>query len=263
MTAELPVAKQQMSTAMRSKVISLPLCLCLALVSSGCAPRLATKTDDVVPMSNKMHSPMLSDEYSEDAEALFVVEPITAMSGGSGQIAFGSESASRRTRDMADWVVNSGDNLNRPFAIVDKVNAKVYVFRGDGKLNGAAPVLLGIGIGDDVAPGVGSMPMGRIPPEHRTTPAGRFEARMGRNANGKEILWVDYDNAISMHPVVTSNPKERRLERLNTPTPRDNRISFGCINVPTDFFKNVVHSGFSGTSGIVYVLPETRRNGKT
>ena len=58
--------------------------------------------------------------------------------------------------------------------------------------------------------------------------------------------------------MITSNPKERRLQRLSTPTPLDNRISYGCINVPAKFFENVVHPAFTGTNGIVYVLPETR-----
>jgi hypothetical protein len=58
--------------------------------------------------------------------------------------------------------------------------------------------------------------------------------------------------------VLTSNAKERRGQRLSTPTPIDNRISYGCINVPAAFFKNVVHPAFKGTAGIVYVLPETR-----
>ena len=52
--------------------------------------------------------------------------------------------------------------------------------------------------------------------------------------------------------------QERRLQRLNSPTPLDNRISYGCINVPPKFFKNVVHPAFTGTEGIVYVLPDTK-----
>ena len=36
---------------------------------------------------------------------------------------------------------------------------------------------------------------------------------MGVNASGEDILWVDYDNAISMHRVRPTNPAERRLER--------------------------------------------------
>lgn len=75
-------------------------------------------------------------------------------------------------------------------------------------------------------------------------------------SHGKEVLWVDYENAISMHPVITSRPKERRQQRLDTPSPLDNRISYGCINVPVQFFQNVIQRMFSGTDGIVYVLPE-------
>ncbi|WP_242467597.1 hypothetical protein [Thiocapsa imhoffii] len=150
-----------------------------------------------------------------------------------------------------------------PFAIVDKVNAKVYVFDVNGKLQGAAPALLGLALGDEVAPGLIDIPISQIPPEERTTPAGRFIATMGRNSRGKDILWVDYNNAISMHPVMTSRPEQRRAQRLATPSPLDNRISYGCINVPVDFFKDVVSEVFSGTSGVVYVMPEERRFGSS
>jgi hypothetical protein len=61
-----------------------------------------------------------------------------------------------------------------------------------------------------------------------------------------------------MHRVLTTNLKERRLQRLATATPLDNRISYGCINIPAKFYENVVRPAFSGTYGIVYVLPETR-----
>jgi hypothetical protein len=58
--------------------------------------------------------------------------------------------------------------------------------------------------------------------------------------------------------VITTNPKERRLHRLATATPKDNRISYGCINVPVAFYETVVGPAFTGTEGIVYVLPEVR-----
>ena len=159
---------------------------------------------------------------------------------------------------MADWVVDSRDNRSLPFAIVDKVDAKVFVFDADGRLRGAAAVLLGLARGDDAVPGIGSRALSSIRPEERTTPAGRFVSALDRNVRGKEILWVDYDGAVSMHPVVTNVPAERRAQRLASPTPLDNRISYGCINVPAKFFENVVHPAFTGTNGIVYVLPETR-----
>ena len=171
---------------------------------------------------------------------------------------FELERASHEARQIADWVVDSGDNRNMPFAIVDKTDAKVFVFNADGRLRGAAPALLGLARGDDAVPGIGNRALSSIRPDERTTPAGRFVAALDRNLRGKEILWVDYDGAVSMHPVITTKPAERRAQRLASPTALDNRISYGCINVPATFFDKVVRPAFTGTDGIVYVLPETR-----
>ena len=171
---------------------------------------------------------------------------------------FAGEQASHEARQLADWVVDSGDNLAKPFVVVDKVNAKVFVFDAVGRIRGAAPALLGLARGDHSVPGIGERELSAIGPEDRTTPAGRFVAALGRNMRGEDVLWVDYDGAVSLHRVITSNPKERRLHRLATPTPKDNRISYGCINVPVAFYETVVRPAFTGTEGIVYVLPETR-----
>jgi len=65
---------------------------------------------------------------------------------------FKQEHASQETRYVADWVVNSGDNNSMPFVIVDKKNAKVFVFYADGQLRGATPALLGLAKGDDPPP---------------------------------------------------------------------------------------------------------------
>ncbi len=171
---------------------------------------------------------------------------------------FNQEHASRDARHVADWVVASGDNAGMPFVIVDKIDAKVFVFEATGKLRGAAPALLGLARGDHSVPGIGDRELSHIRPEERTTPAGRFVAALDRNLKGEDILWVDYDTAISLHRVITTKTKDRRQQRLASPTPLDNRISFGCINVPAKFFDHVVSPAFTGTNGIVYVLPETR-----
>lgn len=162
------------------------------------------------------------------------------------------------SREMADWIVDSGDNHRKPFVIVDKKQAKAFVFDAIGQLRGAAPVLLGLTIGDDSVPGIGQREFSSIRPEERSTPAGRFVASLDRNLHGEEILWVDYGMAISMHRVVTSNPKERRPQRLESPLMPDRRISYGCINVPVQFYNKVLSPAFAGTDGIVHVLPETR-----
>jgi hypothetical protein len=159
---------------------------------------------------------------------------------------------------MADWVIASGDNRSLSFIIIDKKDAEVFVFDRQGQILGAAPALLGLAVGDDSAPGVGDKPLSAIPPKDRTTPAGRFVAYLGHESGKPNFLWVDYKNNIALHRVVKGKPADHRLERLATPTPLDNRISFGCINVPVDFFEQTVLPAFKGTKGIVYILPEVR-----
>lgn len=167
--------------------------------------------------------------------------------------------AASDVRVMTDWIVHTGDNQKMPFVVVDKMDAKVYLFNARGQIRGASAALLGIAIGDDSVPGIGQRKLSSIRPDERTTPAGRFVASLGRNLQGGQILWVDYASALSLHPVINNNIKERRAQRLGSLTPQDNRISFGCINVPADFFKNVVSPAFTQSSGVVYILPETRQ----
>lgn len=170
----------------------------------------------------------------------------------------GKEAASPETLHVAHWVVDSGDNQGMPFMIVDKVHARVLMFDAGGQLKGAAPALLGLALGDDSVPGIGDRKLSTILPEERTTPAGRFVASLARDLHGKEILWVDYATAISLHKVIAGKPSERRAQRLDSATPEDNRVSYGCINVPVKFYEKVVSPTFTGTNGVVYVLPETR-----
>ncbi len=170
----------------------------------------------------------------------------------------GAESASPEAKFIANWVADSRDNGKLSFVIIDKKNAKVFVFDAEGKLIGATPVLLGAMPGDDSVTGIGKRPISEVRPEERTTPAGRFVGEPGRNANGEDVVWVDYDAAVSMHRVRIVDPKERRLERLATPTTADNRISFGCVNIPVPFFENVLSPEFRARFGIVYVLPEEK-----
>ncbi|MFN3538274.1 MAG: L,D-transpeptidase, partial [Brevundimonas sp.] len=120
-----------------------------------------------------------------------------------------------------------------------------------------APALLGLARGDVSPPGIGERPLSAITPDERITPAGRFMATKGENLDGKTILWIDYDSALSLHPVITTRAADRRLQRLATATPEDNRISYGCVNVPQTFFDEVVQPAFEGRVGVVYILPES------
>jgi hypothetical protein len=168
------------------------------------------------------------------------------------------EPTSRAAERLAQWVVGSADNGNLAFAILDKRNAKVYVFEPGGRLRGASPVLLGYAAGDDSVAGIGKKAIADVRPQERTTPAGRFVAKPGRNANQEDVVWVDYEAAVSMHRVRLNNPAERRAERLASKTAADNRISYGCINMPPAFFEQTLWPSFRQRGGIVYVLPEVK-----
>ena len=171
---------------------------------------------------------------------------------------FAAQPASADARFIADWVADSGDSRGLPFIILDKRDARVFVFGAQGRLIDSSPVLLGATPGDDSVADIGTRPMASVRENEKTTPAGRFVAQAGKNAAHEDVVWVDYANAVSMHRVRLVDPKERRLERLASPDPADRRISYGCINVPVAFFDAVVWPLLGSSRAVVYVLPEVR-----
>ncbi len=171
---------------------------------------------------------------------------------------FAQEQPSREAREMANWVMHSRDHRGMPFVIVDKQHVRVFVFKPDGTLDGATVALMGSAVGDDSVEGIGDREMSAILPHERTTPAGRFVSQPGINSFGEDIVWVDYGAAVSMHRVRAKEPRERRLERLASASIDDNRISFGCINLPVAFYEDVVKPALGASRGVIYVLPETR-----
>ncbi|MCJ8157573.1 hypothetical protein [Sphingomonas sp. LaA6.9] len=211
-----------------------------AWLALGCVALPWVASAQEVPTASAAE-PLVDAVAAPDAPAADAVEP-----------------SSEIVAQMAQWITASRDNGDLPFMIIDKVAAEVIIFDAQGQFLGAAPALLGIAPGDESAPGVGDRELSAIKPEDRTTPAGRFVAKYGIGSGNRKVLWVDYVTAISLHPVVTANKKERRLQRLNSPSPEDNRITYGCINVPASFYAKVVSPLFKETSGVVYILPETK-----
>ncbi|MCE9658663.1 MAG: hypothetical protein K8R60_08895 [Burkholderiales bacterium] len=171
---------------------------------------------------------------------------------------FGAERASGDARYASAWVLAGADNQRLPFAVVDKRDARIYVFEAGGRLVGASAALLGAAPGDFA---VGDM-TGRAPasltPAERTTPAGRFASEPGRNDKGEEIVWIDYAASLAIHRLRPAPAQERRAARLASPSPDDNRISAGCVVVPVAFYETVVAPTLGSGRGVVYVLPESR-----
>lgn len=156
------------------------------------------------------------------------------------------------------WIAKTGDNGEYPYIVIDKTAARMFLFDAEGKRIGDAPVLVGVAKGDDSSPGVGAKALSELGPAEKTTPAGRYLAKFGYAAGGKKVLWIDYADSVALHAVVTGNKKEHRVARLESPRADDNRITFGCVNVPTQFYSKAVTPLFKKEGGMVYVLPDTK-----
>lgn len=158
---------------------------------------------------------------------------------------------------VRDWVAALEDNHALPYLIVDKPSATAWLFDARHRALVRVPVLLGIAPGDLATPGVGTKKLAEIGPAEKTTPAGRFLARYGVAAGRQRVLWVDYTNSVALHPIPGDAAKrERRAARLASPTGEDNRITFGCINVPSRFYAQRLRPLFQRKGGYVYVIPD-------
>jgi len=189
--------------------------------------------------------------------ALGLAAPVTAMARQSGDADFGKHQATSEIRALARWTLRTADHAKLPFAIVDKKNARIYVFDRAGRLRGASTVLLGQAIGDGSAPDVGEHAQtGNVPLEERTTPAGRFVSEPGRNRQGEHVVWVDYQSAFAIHRLRPGASQRQRQARLASATPHDNRASYGCVVVPVRFYLDVVAPLLGQGRSVVYVLPE-------
>jgi hypothetical protein len=169
---------------------------------------------------------------------------------------FPIEAVSDGAAYAATQAVTRGDALGRPFAIVDKREARLYLFDAAGHLAGATPVLLGLAVGDTAIADIAQRRPASLAPHERSTPSGRFDSQPGHNDKGEAIVWIDYAASLAIHRLRPSPAGERREARLASPTPDDNRISFGCVVVPVAFYESVVEPLLGRQRGVVYVLPE-------
>jgi hypothetical protein len=154
-------------------------------------------------------------------------------------------------------VLDAADNRGAAFAIVDKRRARIHVFDGTGQWRGTSAVLIGQTPGDRSMPGVGERTqVGAVRLEERTTPAGRFVSEPGRNIQGEEVVWVDYEAAFAIHRLRGGRSQRDRAARLASDSPHDKRVSLGCVVVPVPFYVGVVQKLLGQRRGVVYVLPE-------
>ena len=164
--------------------------------------------------------------------------------------------ASPDARYVEHWIREQGDDHGRPFAIVDKKAARIYVFGAGGQLVGSSSTILGLARGDVAIPGAGQKDPSQLLPYERRTPAGRFESQPGKNIHGESVVWVDYDTGIAIHRVRPGRSQTQRLHSLASDGTDDKRLSLGCVVVPEAFFSQIVLPTLGHSHGTVYVLPE-------
>ena len=74
------------------------------------------------------------------------------------------------------------------------------------------------------------------------TPAGTFKLTKYYSTRLKKnvLVFIEGNNILmAIHSVYTGNVNQQRVERLQTSTASDNKITNGCINVTPEFFKRL------------------------
>jgi hypothetical protein len=136
------------------------------------------------------------------------------------------------TSKLRSWVLANENNEGAPFVIADKSTGKISMYDSAGKLVQESPALFGQDKGDILGNG-------------KITPAGRF----GINS-------TDITQDPEGHLGTVVDVSENRPLRLKTKNPKDNRISYGCINISEDVMSDTLLPLFKD-GGVVYILPET------
>jgi hypothetical protein len=147
--------------------------------------------------------------------------------------------------------------------ILDKASAKMIIFE-NGRAVAETSALYGRGQG------------GNERLDEKATPEGTFNLEIlshpsyNRWYGGSVIAfqWSSSGFVYAIHQTYLGNPSENREQRLATPTPDDNDISNGCINVSPEFYDRLIEeirkhirSGypnrFGGSLPIMGSMPET------
>lgn len=160
------------------------------------------------------------------------------------------------TQFALEWVLQHADHQRKPFAIVDKRAASILVFESDGRLRGSSAVLLGRGSADASVADIATGQLNKLAPHEQTTPSGRFASEPGRNLQGEDIVWVDYEAKVAVHRLRADAGHARRALALASGGITDKRLSLGCIVMPVRFYEEVVRPALGGVHGVVHVLPE-------
>lgn len=152
-------------------------------------------------------------------------------------------------------IISQNDNQGKQFIVADKQAGTLTLYNALGQQITSTPALFGKATGDRIN-------------IRNATPSGRYDMKrvegsnikgneQGQYGNSAQALTVNGElqknNAgnVAIHRVL---PVENRQAKLDSATAKDNRISHGCINVPSSFYD--IHLDHQQDT-VVYVMPET------
>ena len=102
----------------------------------------------------------------------------------------GPAPVSHAAAELLSWIAQTGNHAGAPYVVVDKRQARVWVFDAQHRLLGASPALLGLTVGDREVADITRRDVTRLSKDARITPAGRFASEPGVNLQGEDVVWL-------------------------------------------------------------------------
>ncbi len=167
-----------------------------------------------------------------------------------------AQALSAPAAELVRWIAQHGNNEARPYVVVDKQRARVWVFDAQHRQLASTAALLGQTLGDHEVSDIRTRNIATLARDARITPAGRFVTEPGVNLQGEDVVWMDYDAGLAMHRVRPGLAHAARLKRLAREVASEQRVSLGCVVLPVAFYENVIRPVLGRRAGVVYVLPE-------
>jgi 5'-deoxynucleotidase YfbR-like HD superfamily hydrolase len=150
----------------------------------------------------------------------------------------------------------ASSKIEESYVIVDKPSATLFIIGADKKLIGQMPVLLGQTKGE--TPNMSDAESDTA--VQATTPSGKYT--LLRLAGEEDLITYKGkvfslcgSDALALH--ITYPPeKEKRTEALNTPTPEDNRMSWGCINISEEMWGKYIEGNIEARGAYMFITPD-------
>lgn len=158
------------------------------------------------------------------------------------------------------------------FIVADKNKGSLYLFNQFWQSIVRLNALYGKQKWDEIPKSAWIKDIDELSDNEKVTPAGIYVLSSMYNnkyLNSKALdVMEDYDDDgeaddewdIALHPVYLWIPWENRLDRLNSNTPKDNNISYGCINVLNADFDEWIYTCFGWSGGLIAIVPNNSKS---